>query len=106
MKMLMLCVFILKTQLGFMQQSFSNSLLPKPDHIVIVVFENKQDTEIIGSPYAPYINQLANDSNSAFFTRSYGITHPSQPNYLYFFFGFEPRCNRKRCSWWFAIYYT
>ncbi len=59
--------------------------LPRPDHIVIVVEENKAFTQIIGSPSAPYINALA--AGGALMTQSYGITHPSQPNYIAFFAG-------------------
>jgi phosphatidylinositol-3-phosphatase len=59
--------------------------LPRPDHIVIVIEENKSFTQIIGNREAPYINELA--KHGALFTRSYGITHPSQPNYLALFSG-------------------
>jgi len=61
--------------------------LPVPDHIVIVILENHGYDQIIGSTAAPYINALANDSSSALFTGSYGITHPSQPNYLALYSG-------------------
>jgi len=60
---------------------------PKPDHIVIVVLENHEYWQIIGSRDAPYINALARDTFSAIFTRSYIIEHPSQPNYLDFYSG-------------------
>ncbi len=60
-------------------------LLPRPEHVVIVVEENKPFTKIIGNPSAPYINELAN--RGVLFTASYGITHPSQPNYLALFSG-------------------
>jgi acid phosphatase len=56
-----------------------------PDHVVIVIEENHSFSEIIGSPSAPYINSLA--AGGALMTSSYGITHPSQPNYLAFFSG-------------------
>lgn len=56
-----------------------------PDHIVIVIEENKPFSQIIGNPEAPYINELA--KRGALFTQSYGITHPSQPNYLALFSG-------------------
>jgi acid phosphatase len=65
----------------------SQSLLPKPDHIVMVILENHSFNQIIGSSAAPYINSLANDTSSALFTQSYGITHPSQPNYLILYSG-------------------
>lgn len=59
--------------------------LPRPDHIVIVIEENKSFSQIIGNPEAPWINELA--KRGALFTQSYGITHPSQPNYLALFSG-------------------
>jgi len=69
---------------------FSQSDLPLPDHIVVVILENHAYEEIIGSAEAPYINSLAMDTNSALFTNSYAIEHPSQPNYLDLFSG----CNQ------------
>lgn len=59
--------------------------LPLPDHIVVVVEENKSFAQIIGNPGAPYINALAR--RGALFTQSFGVTHPSQPNYLALFSG-------------------
>lgn len=61
--------------------------VPTPDHVVVLILENHAYSEIIGSPAAPYINGLVNDSMSALFTASYGLTHPSQPNYIYLFSG-------------------
>lgn len=59
--------------------------VPRPDHLVIVIFENHQQPQVIGSPDAPYINSLA--QSGANFTESYAITHPSQPNYIAQFSG-------------------
>lgn len=59
--------------------------LSRPDHIVVVVEENHSYSQIIDSPDAPYINSLA--AQGAVFTQSFGITHPSKPNYLAFFSG-------------------
>jgi len=61
------------------------SKLPRPDHVVIVVEENRAYSRIIGNMAAPYISQLAR--RGASFTQSYAITHPSQPNYLALFAG-------------------
>ena len=47
--------------------------------------ENRGYGEIIGSPQAPYINQLA--LAGASFTDAHAITHPSLPNYLALFSG-------------------
>jgi phosphatidylinositol-3-phosphatase len=49
-------------------------------HIVVIVMENAEYPEVIGSPSAPYINSLATRYGLA--TQSYAITHPSLPNYL------------------------
>lgn len=60
-------------------------LLPRPDHVVIVIEENHAYGQIVGNPEAPYINALA--KRGMLFTQSYGVTHPSQPNYLALFAG-------------------
>ncbi len=59
--------------------------LPNPDHIVIVIEENRSFAQIIGNREAPWINELA--KRGALFTQSYGVAHPSQPNYLALFSG-------------------
>lgn len=59
--------------------------LPVYDHVVIVVEENKDYDEIIGSPNAPYINSLA--SQGASFTAMYGEEHHSQGNYFWLLSG-------------------
>jgi phosphatidylinositol-3-phosphatase len=67
----------------------------QPDHIVVVIEENHGYNDIIGSPYAPYINQLA--KGSALFTDAHGVTHPSQPNYLAIFSGSTQGIPDDRC---------
>lgn len=59
--------------------------IPRPDHVVLVVEENRPYSHIIGNPAAPYINRLA--AQGALFTQAYGVTYPSQPNYLALFSG-------------------
>ena len=59
--------------------------LPRPDHVVIAVFENKKANSIFGSSSAPYLNSLANAG--AKFTQSFAVEHPSEPNYLDLFSG-------------------
>ena len=56
-----------------------------PDHVVVVMLENKQRASVIGSTKAPYLSSLA--ARGANMTQSYGVTHPSQPNYLALFSG-------------------
>ncbi|SNQ51321.1 Phosphatidylinositol-3-phosphatase [Frankia canadensis] len=59
--------------------------LPTPDHIVVVMLENHAYSQVIGSSSAPYINSLK--AGGANLTASYGLTHPSQPNYVALFSG-------------------
>ncbi len=54
--------------------------LPRPDHVVIVIEENKSFSNVIGNRAAPYINELA--GRGALFAQSYALVHPSQPNYI------------------------
>ncbi len=62
-----------------------SSTLPKYDHILIVVEENKDYEQIIGNKGAPYINMLATEG--ANFTRMFGEEHPSEGNYFWLFSG-------------------
>lgn len=71
----------------FFNKSINAQTVPQHDHVVIVVLENHASSSIIGSSNAPYINSLINGTSSANFTQSYGLTHPSQPNYIMLFSG-------------------
>ena len=57
-----------------------NVLVPNFQHIVIVIFENKEFGSVIGSPKMPYFNILA--SSYTLLTEHYATTHPSLPNYI------------------------
>src|ERR1700751_1579826 len=59
--------------------------IPQPAHVVIVVEENRSQTNIIGNKSAPFINALA--ANGAMMAESFAETHPSEPNYLALFAG-------------------
>lgn len=59
--------------------------LPHYDHIVVVVEENHSYSQLFDNTNAPYLTSLAHQS--AVFTDSHGVTHPSQPNYLALFAG-------------------
>jgi len=61
------------------------SILPRYDHIVIVLEENKDYDQIIGNTAAPYLNKLV--SEGATLTRMFGEEHPSQGNYFWLFSG-------------------
>jgi hypothetical protein len=54
--------------------------VPQLDHIVVVMFENKESGSVLGSRAAPTFNAYAR--RYANLTRYYGVTHPSLPNYL------------------------
>ena len=60
-------------------------MLPAYDHVVVVVYENHGYSQIIGSAAAPTINALA--SQGSLLTNTFGMTHPSQPNYMHLFSG-------------------
>jgi hypothetical protein len=49
-------------------------------HVVVVVEENHTLNQILGSPRAPFLNQLA--SRGVLLTAYHAITHHSLPNYL------------------------
>lgn len=59
-------------------------LTKPPAHVVIVIEENKDYEDVIDSPNAPYINQLAKGGASLTF---FAFHHPSQPNYFELFAG-------------------
>lgn len=61
------------------------SALPRPAHLVVVVFENKAEHQVLGVPDAPYLNALS--ASGARFTEFRAVAHPSQPNYLALFSG-------------------
>jgi hypothetical protein len=49
------------------------------DHVFMVYMENKGVGQIVGSPNAPYLNELI--ANYGYASNYYGLTHPSDPNY-------------------------
>lgn len=55
-------------------------VLPRADHVMVVIFENKDAEQVVGSPDAPFLTSLARAG--AIFTDSHGVAHPSQPNYI------------------------
>lgn len=59
--------------------------VPRFAHIVVVVEENRADSQVLGNSAATYLNALGRAG--AVLTDSYGIRHPSQPNYLALFSG-------------------
>ena len=70
-------------------------LIPNFEHIVIIMFENKEFGSVIGSALMPNYNKLARDYT--LLTQYYAVTHPSLPNYLALVggdtFGIDVNCN-------------
>src|SRR5258708_16813554 len=60
--------------------STANSAIPHYQHIIEIMMENTSYGTIIGNPLAPNINALANKYGLA--TNYFGVTHPSEPNYV------------------------
>jgi hypothetical protein len=68
--------------------------------IAVIVMENAEFGDIVGSSDAPYINRLARTYGLA--SQSYAISHPSLPNYLALTggstFGIDSDCNDCKVS--------
>jgi hypothetical protein len=54
--------------------------VPHLDHVFVIMMENHGYSQIIGNPYAPFINSYMKTANSA--TNFFAIGHPSLTNYL------------------------
>jgi phospholipase C len=70
-------------------------LVPAFEHIVLIVFENKEFGSVIGNPDMPVYNRLANEYT--LLTQFYAVRHPSLPNYIAMIggdtFGITSDCN-------------
>ena len=51
-----------------------------PPRVMVVVMENASTSSVLGNTQMPYVNSLA--SNYGLATESYGLAHPSLPDYL------------------------
>jgi hypothetical protein len=58
----------------------ASTVVPKYDHIFVIVEENHGFTDVIGNPAAPNLNALAQQFGVA--TNYFGVSHPSEPNYV------------------------
>lgn len=69
--------------------------VPAFEHIVFIIFENREFGSVIGSAKAPYFNILA--ETNTLLTEHYAIMHPSLPNYIGLIggdtFGITSDCN-------------
>jgi len=59
--------------------------LPRPQHVVVVIEENRSLKTMEAASDLPYIHQLAREG--ALLRNYYAITHPSEPNYVALFSG-------------------
>jgi acid phosphatase len=57
-----------------------NSAIPRYQHVVEIMMENTSYGTIIGNTLAPKINAFASQYGLA--TNYWGVTHPSEPNYM------------------------
>src|SRR2546421_4971596 len=60
---------------GVVPSALAQAPLPRPDHIVIVIEENKDYGQIVGSANAPYLNLLI--EQGALLDRSYALIIPA-----------------------------
>lgn len=63
----------------------STAPVPATRPVILIVFENKSDADILGATDAPYLHDLI--ARGALGTDYQAIAHPSQPNYLALFSG-------------------
>lgn len=85
------------TLLAVVQLSVAHAgTLPRPDHVVVVIEENRSFMQIMDMHnHDSYIHALA--KRGMLFTQSYGVTHPSQPNYLALFSGWTQGITNNAC---------
>jgi acid phosphatase len=75
--------------------------LPRPDHVVVVIEENRGYGQIMDKlNNTSYIHALA--KRGMLFTQSYGVSHPSQPNYLALFSGSTQGVKNNACGYKFS----
>jgi phosphatidylinositol-3-phosphatase len=69
--------------------------VPPFEHIVLILFENKEFGSVIGNPDMPVYNRLAQEYT--LLTQFYAVRHPSLPNYIALIggdtFGITSDCN-------------
>lgn len=54
--------------------------VPRLEHVVVIIMENRECSQVVGSPEAPFFNRIAR--RGALLPDFYATTHPSLPNYL------------------------
>jgi acid phosphatase len=82
---LLFSVLAVYVTLSFGVAAPSSAALPRPQHVIVIVEENKTLAQVVEGGSAPFIARLA--KQGALFTNAHGVTHPSLPNYLALFAG-------------------
>lgn len=70
-------LFIILASAISLSASANPTAWSKIKHVVIIVFENTPEEQVIQQPFFKHLA-----SQGAMLTQSYGVIHPSQPNYL------------------------
>src|SRR5579872_2408904 len=65
---------------GSVSADSSRTDLKNFQHVFVIMMENTGYDNLIGNPNAPFINAAASTYGLA--TNYFGVTHPSQPNYI------------------------
>jgi phosphatidylinositol-3-phosphatase len=71
---------LLALGVGAAPASAGNGPVPSFDHVFVIMMENTGYDSLIGNSNAPFINGLA--ANNGLALHYFGVTHPSQPNYI------------------------
>src|SRR6266852_4930191 len=74
-----LLIFVSLTPSPLAAQS-DRSSMKNFQHVFVIMMENTGFDTLMGNPNAPFINAAA--SNYGLATNYFGVTHPSQPNYI------------------------
>lgn len=83
--------------LSIFSTSTFGEMLPRPDHVLVVIEENRSFDQIMDKINKDsYIHALA--KRGTLFTQSYAVAHPSQPNYLALFSGSTHGVVDNRCT--------
>jgi hypothetical protein len=74
------CFAFLTPASPLLAQNPKTTRFPQYDHVFLIVEENESYDQVIGNPFAPIMNELANSYGSA--TDYRGVADPSEPNYI------------------------
>jgi hypothetical protein len=78
--LLIACAYLVALAITPAASASTPSTVPRYDHIFVIVEENHGFHDVIGNPAAPNLNALADRFGLA--TNYFGVSHPSEPNYV------------------------